>query len=115
MYRIRTQYRVAGEEQTGRAVTYEAADASPAYAVTSVALRDSVHAVISESEGQYVAECLEVAVVTQGRSLDETLSNLRGALRLYADGEDGTTLGLVPNPRILVTFETSVGSPQCHG
>ena len=109
VYRIRTQYRVAGEGQAERAVACEAADASPAYAVASVAPRDSVHAVLSESEGQYVAECLEVAVVTQGRSIDETLANLRDALRLYANGEDPETLGLAPNPRIQVTFEMAVG------
>ncbi|MYD97023.1 MAG: type II toxin-antitoxin system HicB family antitoxin [Gammaproteobacteria bacterium] len=80
-----------------------------------MAPRDSVHAVLSESEGQYVAECLEVAVVTQGRSLDETLANLRDALRLYTDGEDPEALGLVHNPRVLVTFETVVGSSQCPG
>ena len=43
-----------------------------------------------ESEGWYVAECLEVAVVTQGRSLDETLANqanLRSALELHLDDE----------------------------
>lgn len=114
-YRIRAEYRVAGKGQGGRAVASEAAEASPAYAVASIAPRDSVHAVLSESEGQYVAECLEVAVVTQGRSLDETLANLRDALRLYTDGEDPEALGLVHNPRVLVTFETVVGSSQCPG
>ncbi len=109
VYRICTDYRVAGDEQAGRTAACEAAEASPAYAVTPVAPRDSVHAVLSESEGQYVAECLEVAVVTQGRSIDETLANLRDALRLYANGEDPETLGLAPNPRIQVAFEMAVG------
>ena len=38
-----------------------------------------IHAVVVESEGQYVAQCLEVAAVTQGASLDELLGNLREA------------------------------------
>ena len=44
----------------------------------------AIHAVVAESEGWFVAECLEVAVVTQGRSLDETLANLRSALALIS-------------------------------
>ena len=71
-------------------------------------LRPTIHAVISASEGVYVAECLEVAVVTQGQSLDETLSNLREAIGLFLADEDPAELGLVTNPRLAVSFETTV-------
>ncbi len=73
--------------------------------------RTSIHAVVFESEGPYVAECLEVAVVTQGRSLDETLAHLREALALYVDGEDMGRLGLSPTPTLMVSFETSALGP----
>jgi len=56
-------------------------------------------------ESGYVAECLEIAVVTQGRTLDECCQNLREAVQLYIEGEDLASLGLVPNPAILVTME----------
>ena len=69
--------------------------------------RDVVHAVIFESEGFYVAECLEVAVVTQGTSVDETLHNIREALALYMEGEDPALLGLVASPRLSVTLEAA--------
>ena len=69
--------------------------------------RSAIHALISESEGWYVAECLEVAVVTQGRSLDETLSNLRSALELHLDEEEAARAGLHPAPRLVVNYETS--------
>ncbi len=69
--------------------------------------RPAIHAVISESEGWYVAECLEVAVVTQGRSLDETLANLRSALALHLDDEELARAGLQPAPRLVVNYETS--------
>ncbi len=80
------------------------------YAASGSAERTSIHAVVFESEGQYVAECLEIAVVTQGRSLDETLANLREALALYLDGEDGkdiARLGLSTSPRLVLSLETS--------
>ena len=72
--------------------------------------RPAIHAVISESEGWYVAECLEVAVVTQGRSLDETLVNLRRALTLHLDDEELARTGLPPAPRLVVNYETSAFS-----
>ena len=70
-------------------------------------LRETIHTVISESEGAYVAECLEVAVVTQGDSLDETLRNLREAVELFMDGEEPAALGLVPDPKLAISFETT--------
>ena len=72
--------------------------------------RRAIHAVVSESEGLYVAECLEVADVTQGASLDATLANLHEALDLYMSGEDCAWLGLAPEPRLALSFETSARS-----
>ena len=63
---------------------------------------------ISESEGAFVAECLEVGVVTQGESLDETLRNLREAVGLFLSDEEPAALGLVPNPRLAISLETTV-------
>ncbi|MXY57545.1 MAG: type II toxin-antitoxin system HicB family antitoxin [Gammaproteobacteria bacterium] len=64
-----------------------------------------------ESEGQFVAECLEIAIVTQGATLDETLANLREALDLYLADEDLDLLGIVANPRLLVTLDVPAGQP----
>ena len=58
-----------------------------------------IHAVISSHEGWYVAECLEVAVVTQGRSLDEALANLRSALELRLSDERLARAGLSSSPQ----------------
>ncbi|OQW91533.1 MAG: hypothetical protein BWK78_04365 [Thiotrichaceae bacterium IS1] len=53
----------------------------------------------------FVAECLELPIVTQGNTLDEVTHNLREAILLHLEGEDLTQLGLAVNPPILVTFE----------
>ncbi len=53
----------------------------------------------------YVAECLEISVITQGETLDEAVKNLTEAVSLHLEGEDPTEFGLVPHPSILVTFE----------
>ena len=68
-------------------------------------LRETVHAVVRRGHGWFVAECLEVAVVTQGRTLDELVESLREAVTLHLEGEDATALGLVPTPRLAVTYE----------
>ena len=84
----------------------EVRDAAVRYSMDDDALHETIHTVISESEGAYVAECLEVAVVTQGDSLDETLRNLREAVGLFLSDEDPASLGLVANPRLSISFET---------
>ena len=45
------------------------------------------HCIGAGGDGWYVAECLEIAVVTQARSFDALLVNLREAVALYMDRE----------------------------
>jgi predicted RNase H-like HicB family nuclease len=73
-------------------------------------LRALLHAAVSRSEGWYVAEVLELPVVTQGRSLDETVSGVRDAIALHLKGEDRALLGLAEEVRVAVTYETGVGA-----
>ena len=68
-------------------------------------LQHTVKAVVRKGERFYVAECLEIGVVTQGRTFDETLDNLREAVALHLDGENLEELGFAPNPTIIVTTE----------
>ena len=68
--------------------------------------RYTIQAVIYPGDVRgYVAECLDLAVVTQGSSLDETVQNLREAILLHLEGEDLAEMGLAPNPPVLVTLE----------
>ena len=70
------------------------------------ALRTAVHArIMPDVESGYVATCDEIAVVTQGETLDEVTTNLREAVALHLDGEDLTTLGFAAEPTIIVTLE----------
>ncbi|HEY3131181.1 MAG TPA: type II toxin-antitoxin system HicB family antitoxin [Acidobacteriota bacterium] len=68
-------------------------------------LRASIHAVVHRDEEAYVAECLEVAVVTQGRTIDELISNLQEAIALHLQGENLETLGLSEPMDLVVTYE----------
>jgi len=68
-------------------------------------LQHTIKAIIRQGDTHYVAECVEVPVVTQGKTLDEVIANLREAVALHLEGEDLTELGLAHDPSLLVTFE----------
>jgi hypothetical protein len=81
------------------------AEPTPAYgAAASVPLNDTIHAVVRRDRRMYTAECLEVAVVTQGRTLDELVANLEEAIGLHLEGEDLRAWGLSPSPRVTITY-----------
>jgi predicted RNase H-like HicB family nuclease len=70
-----------------------------------VVVRRSIKAFVHKGEKYYVAECLEIPVVTQGETLDETVSHLREAVALHLEDEDLAHFDLAPYPSLLVTFE----------
>lgn len=60
---------------------------------------------IFKGDNQYVAECLDLPVVTQAKTLEELTQNVREAIGLHLRGEDLAKLGLAPDPSILASFE----------
>ena len=61
---------------------------------------------ISKGEdGYYVAEGIDLAIVTQGKTLDELAKNIQEATELHLDGEDLSDFGLAPSPSVLINFE----------
>ncbi|MBI3805358.1 MAG: type II toxin-antitoxin system HicB family antitoxin [Nitrospirae bacterium] len=68
-------------------------------------LQHTIKAIVRKSESHYVAECVEIPVVTQGKTLDETVRNLQEAVELHLEGENLTELGLAPHPTLIMTME----------
>ncbi|MEL6468440.1 MAG: type II toxin-antitoxin system HicB family antitoxin [Cyanobacteria bacterium J06614_10] len=69
-------------------------------------LQQTIHAIIrTGEESGYVAECVEIAVVTQGKTLDEVSQNLSEAVSLHLEDEDPSDFGLVSKPYLAITFE----------
>jgi predicted RNase H-like HicB family nuclease len=60
---------------------------------------------VFRGEKQYVAECLDLPVVTEATTLDQLASNILEAISLHLDGEDLAELGFAGNPTILATME----------
>ena len=68
-------------------------------------MRRTIQVRISKGERQFVAECLDLPVVTQAPTLDELALNIREAIGLHLEGEDLAELGFSNNPTILATLE----------
>ena len=60
---------------------------------------------IHKGERYYVAECVDLPVVTQGRTLDETVRNIREAIELHLEGENLDEWDILPDFSILANFE----------
>ncbi len=71
-------------------------------------LGEVVHAIVRRSGRWYVGETVEIAVVTQGRTLDEVVANLEEAIGLHFEGENLTEFGFARYPRLSVTFEKTI-------
>ena len=60
---------------------------------------------IYKGERQYVAECVDLPVVTQGKTLDEVAANIREAIGLHLEGENLEDWEILPDFSILANFE----------
>ena len=65
---------------------------------------------IYKGDSHFIAECLDLPVVTQGKTLDELTRNLQEAIALQLEGEDPAAFGLVEKPSILASIEIETAS-----
>lgn len=60
---------------------------------------------IYKGEKYYIGEGIDLPIVTQGKTIDEVVFNLREALTLHLSGENLGDLDIAPSPSALVNFE----------
>jgi len=60
---------------------------------------------IYKGEKYYVAECLDLSVVSQGKTLDEVVENIKEAIELHLEGEDLDEWEILPDFSILINLE----------
>jgi len=82
-------------------------EAKAVYAATET-LRSVLHAAVTRSEGWYVGELLELPIVTQAKTLDALVQNVREAVTFYLVDEDRQALGIADDLRVTVSYETMV-------
>ena len=68
-------------------------------------MKKIVQAKVYKGDTHYVAECVDLPVVTQGKSLDRVVENVREAISLHLEGEDLETWDISPDFAILITLE----------
>ena len=68
-------------------------------------MRRTIQVRITSGERHFVAQCLDLSVVTQAATLDQLAINIREAISLHLEGESLADLGFSPNPTILATME----------
>ena len=62
---------------------------------------------ISQEDGTYTADGVNVPIVTEGTTFEELQENIRDAVALYFEGSDPSSLGFATTPSILTNFEVS--------
>ena len=62
---------------------------------------------VYKGDKYYIAECLDLPVVTQGKTLDELINNLREAIALQLEGETLADFDLASQPSILANLEVN--------
>ena len=104
-YQILPKYRAKGPKSSNsKSLRGTVAD-------TATYPASTVHAIVRKDGPYYVVECMEIAVVTQGRNLDEAARNLSEAVRLHLEGEDPAAIGVIANPRIEMLYDMVLACP----
>jgi len=62
-----------------------------------------------KGEKYYVAQAIDLPIVTQGKTLDELTENIKEAVELQLEGEDLADFGLSAQPSILLNLELEAG------
>lgn len=68
-------------------------------------MRQVIQISIYKGEKYYIAEGVNIPVVTQGKTYDELFNNLKEALSLFLEGEDLSKYDIQANPAIIANLE----------
>ena len=68
-------------------------------------MKNIIQFTIEKGESNYTASAIGHFIVTQEKSFDELINNIKESVELYLDSENLEELGLSVHPNLLVTFE----------
>lgn len=68
-------------------------------------MKKIIQVYISKGDTCFVADCIDLPVVTQGKTLDELTENLKEAIGLQLEGENLADFDLAEKPSVLASFE----------
>jgi predicted RNase H-like HicB family nuclease len=70
--------------------------------------RRTIQVRIFRGDKKYVADCVDLPVVTQADTLDELVANIREAIALHLEGEDFVRLGFTKRHAIIATMSREI-------
>lgn len=68
-------------------------------------MKHIIQVYVSKGDKYYVAEGMDLPIITQGKTLDELIDNIKEAIELHLEGENLTDFGIASNPSILMNLE----------
>ena len=68
-------------------------------------MKHIIQVCVSKGDKYYVAEGIDLPIVTQGKTLDELAKNIKEAIELHLEGENPADFNIAPNPSVLMNFE----------
>ena len=71
-------------------------------------MEKTIKALIYFDGEHHCAKCFEIDVFTQGKTIDETIKNLKEAISVHLDGVDPTQYGLIKKPGLLIMMESDL-------
>lgn len=69
------------------------------------AMKNIIQFHIYKGDSYYIAQGIDLPVITQGKTLDELVRNLKEAVELQLEGEDLADFDLSSRPSVLANFE----------
>lgn len=70
-------------------------------------VKNIIQFLVSQEDGVYTADGMNVPIVTDGNTFEELQENLKRAVELYFEDEDMAKLGFGSAPSILTNFEVA--------
>jgi hypothetical protein len=70
-------------------------------------MKNIIQFVVTEEEGVYTADGVNVPIVTEGNNFEQLQKNIREAVALYFEGDGPATHGFGSAPSILTNFEVA--------
>ncbi len=68
-------------------------------------MRKVINISIYQGDEYLVADGINIPIVTQGKSYNELMSNLKEAINLFLESEDLSAFDIDTNPAIIANFE----------
>lgn len=68
-------------------------------------MRQVVYVYVHRADSDFLAECYDLPLSTQGDSLDRVIDEIQASIGDYLTNNDPLQFGIAPNPEVIVTFQ----------